>query len=228
MTFDPRPHLMRLDKGDYLEVKWRLVWLHDEHVEGVEIATELVSSAPVAKTRYTKGGSSEVAGERFIFRARVTTPTGSATGWGSEDTVDFKDALEKAETKALGRALAALGYGAQFAADFADGPEPAADAPIPEQAAPTAPAKPRAKKPEPSADQISPDALEKLTQHARERGVAWERVLSKAEEQFDKVNEATWTADQGRWLYKWLGRATSDADMAEMEAGFNDDRQAAS
>jgi hypothetical protein len=54
-----------------------------------------------------------------VFRAKVTLPSGaSATGWGSEGTDDFGDYLEKAETKALGRALAALGFGTQFCPDF--------------------------------------------------------------------------------------------------------------
>ncbi|MFN3485591.1 MAG: dihydroxy-acid dehydratase, partial [Planctomycetota bacterium] len=54
-----------------------------------------------------------------VFRARVRIPGGgSATGWGSETLDDFQDYLEKAETKALGRALAALGYGTQFCPDF--------------------------------------------------------------------------------------------------------------
>ena len=43
---------------------------------------------------------------------------GSATGWGSESSGDFRDYLEKAETKAIGRALAALGFGTQFCPDF--------------------------------------------------------------------------------------------------------------
>jgi hypothetical protein len=43
---------------------------------------------------------------------------GEATGWGSETADDFEDYIEKAETKALGRALAALGYGTQFCEDF--------------------------------------------------------------------------------------------------------------
>jgi hypothetical protein len=54
-----------------------------------------------------------------VFRARVTIPSGaSATGWGSEGSDDFGDYLEKAETKALGRALAALGFGTQFCPDY--------------------------------------------------------------------------------------------------------------
>jgi hypothetical protein len=54
-----------------------------------------------------------------IFRARVAIPgAGEASGWGSETSTDFRDYIEKAETKALGRALAALGYGTQFCEDF--------------------------------------------------------------------------------------------------------------
>ncbi len=54
-----------------------------------------------------------------LFKAQVSIPGGgSATGWGSETSQDFSDYIEKAETKALGRALAALGYGTQFCHDF--------------------------------------------------------------------------------------------------------------
>jgi hypothetical protein len=50
-----------------------------------------------------------------IFKATVSLPTGGkATGYGSETSGDFGDFIEKAETKAIGRALNALGYGAQF------------------------------------------------------------------------------------------------------------------
>ena len=46
-----------------------------------------------------------------------------ATGWGSETAADFGDYVEKAETKALGRALAALGFGTQFCEDYGYGAE---------------------------------------------------------------------------------------------------------
>ena len=68
-----------------------------------------------------------------VFKAKVTLPTGaSATGWGSEEQSDFGDFLEKAETKALGRALAALGFGTQFTDDFEFGAEDGkvVDAPV--------------------------------------------------------------------------------------------------
>jgi hypothetical protein len=101
-TFDPAKYLVNLNgKGEYLEVKWRLLWLRTEHPEAI-IETELV----------------KLEDRDAVFKARVTIPGGgSATGWGSESASDFRDFLEKAETKSIGRALAALGYGTQFCHD---------------------------------------------------------------------------------------------------------------
>jgi hypothetical protein len=83
-------------------VKWRLLWLRTEHPDA-SIETELM--------KHDSGLA--------LFRARVAVPgAGTATGWGSETADDFRDYIEKAETKALGRALAALGYGTQFCEDF--------------------------------------------------------------------------------------------------------------
>ena len=102
--FDPTPYLRQLQVrgrgggADYLDVKWRLLWLRTEHPDA-EIVTELVQHDP----------------QMAIFKATVSVPTGGkATGYGSETASDFPDFIEKAETKAIGRALNALGYGAQF------------------------------------------------------------------------------------------------------------------
>jgi hypothetical protein len=113
--FDPTQFLIRVNGAEYLEVKWRLAWLRAEHPEA-RIETELVQMSP----------------ERAIFRAQVALPEGgSSTGWGSETPDDFGDYLEKAETKALGRALAALGFGTQFCFDFdGDGMDNVVDAPV--------------------------------------------------------------------------------------------------
>jgi hypothetical protein len=100
--FDPNRYLTKVSGSDYLEVKWRLLWLRTEHPEA-SIETEM--------TTYD--------GQSAVFRAKVTIPDGgSATGWGTEQYNDFRDFVEKAETKALGRALAALGFGTQFCSDF--------------------------------------------------------------------------------------------------------------
>lgn len=101
-AFEPSRYLMKIEGRDYLEVKWRLLWLRTEHPEAA-IRTRLV--------KHEDGFA--------LFKALVTIPgAGSATGWGSETARDFADYIEAAETKALGRALAALGYGTQFCQDF--------------------------------------------------------------------------------------------------------------
>jgi len=95
-------YLTKLNGKDYLEVKWRLLWLRSEHPDAV-ITTELMKH---------EGGMA-------IFRAKIALLNGGeATGWGSGAITDFGDYIGKAETKALGRACAALGYGTQFCADF--------------------------------------------------------------------------------------------------------------
>jgi len=100
--FEASKYLSNLNGRDYLEVKWRLLWLRTEHPDAV-VETELVKHG----------------GGLALFRARVSIPGGgAATGWGSETADDFGDFIEKAETKALGRALAALGFGTQFCEDY--------------------------------------------------------------------------------------------------------------
>lgn len=103
-AFDPTQYLSKFDNRDYLEVKWRLLWLRTEHPDA-RMTTEIVQ-------HNEEGGFA-------LFRAEVEVPAGGkATGWGSETVRDFHDYIEAAETKALGRALAALGYGTQFCQDF--------------------------------------------------------------------------------------------------------------
>ena len=119
-TFDPSRYLRKLSGRDYLEVKWRLLWLRTDHPDAT-VETELVQVDPAAGFA--------------LFRARVALADGgSATGYGSETRTDFADYIEKAETKALGRALAALGYGTQFCEDHdltdGDGTTHPADSPV--------------------------------------------------------------------------------------------------
>src|SRR5437763_11957673 len=103
MAFDPQPHLMKVRGGQlYLEVKWRLVWLREEHPD---------ASVEVELTHL------DLDGKLAVARATVTLANGTkATDIGSETEKDFPAGwIEKASTKAIGRALAALGFGTQFA-----------------------------------------------------------------------------------------------------------------
>ena len=112
MAFDPKKHLMKVKGGaDYLEVKWRLVWFREQFPAGVIESEALHMDDKVA-----------------IFRATVTAVDengvhkGSATGYKRCTADQFKFGhIEKAETGAIGRALACLGFGTQFEPEFDEG-----------------------------------------------------------------------------------------------------------
>ena len=105
--FDPTEHFLKLKGKDYLPVAWRLVWFREEHPDWA-IHTGIVEH------------DAEVG--RVVFRADITGDgIVHATGHKQESRKRFPDYLEKAETGAIGRALAALGYGTQFAPDLDEG-----------------------------------------------------------------------------------------------------------
>lgn len=85
---------------NYLQVKDRLVMLRDYCPEAT-VETECVYHDP--------------ASNYACFRAEITMPNGAVgVGHGSETKADFPDYYEKAETKALGRAINAVGIGIQY------------------------------------------------------------------------------------------------------------------
>jgi hypothetical protein len=117
--FDPGRHLIKLAnrKGggtqDYLPVAARVAWFRDEHPDGEIVIEAHTLTAEIA-----------------IFKARAAIPGGgSAEGWGTETPQDFRDYIEKASTKALGRALINLGYGTLQAGEELDEGDAPVDAP---------------------------------------------------------------------------------------------------
>jgi hypothetical protein len=128
--FNPREHLIQLprkvkDKAsgtwktileEYLEVKWRVLMFRERYPHGM-ITTEEVS----------------IDLDRGYARYKATVEDGEggkATGYGTETQADFADFCERAETRALGRALAVMGFGTQFVGqDLTEG-EHVADAPV--------------------------------------------------------------------------------------------------
>lgn len=118
-AFNPADHFIQLQGKDYLQVMWRLVWFREEKPLWC-INTELVSHDK----------EKQIA----IFRAVISDDKGytKSTGYGSESARDFRDYLEKAETKAVGRALAMLGYGTQFAPELDEG-DRIVDSPVPKK-----------------------------------------------------------------------------------------------
>jgi hypothetical protein len=128
--FDPKPHLIQLPRRvkdpqtgqwttrleDYLEVKWRLVMFRERYPHGVITTEEICVDLDRGYARY---------------KAIVADGEGGqATGYGTETQADFADFCERAETRALGRALAVLGFGTQFVGqDLTEG-EHVVDAPV--------------------------------------------------------------------------------------------------
>lgn len=113
--FNPNEHLMDLKGKKYLQVMWRLVWFREDKPNWC-IDTKLES----------------VDANSAIFSAKIYDNEGvlKSAGYGSESIKDFRDYIEKAETKAVGRALAMLGYGTQFAPEL-DEEERLTDSPVP-------------------------------------------------------------------------------------------------
>lgn len=113
--FNPNDHMMKLKGKDYLQVAWRLVWFREDHPD-YGINTEALSLTE----------------DHAIFKTTIMNENGIqlSSGHGSESKKDFGDFIEKAETKAIGRALAMLGYGTQFAADELDEGDRIVDSPI--------------------------------------------------------------------------------------------------
>ena len=113
--FNPNEHMMKLKGKDYLQVMWRLVWFREDHPDW-SIDSSII----------------EADAEHAVFKATICDENGAqkCSGHGSESKRDFGDYLEKAETKAVGRALAMLGYGTQFTATELDEGERIVDSPV--------------------------------------------------------------------------------------------------
>ncbi len=96
--FNPHDHLIDIRGKSYLEVKWRLVWLRQEHPDWT-IATELLTSA-----------------DPVVVRATIADAAGRvlATGHAEYPRGRPYPAVMKCETAAIGRALAHCGFGTQF------------------------------------------------------------------------------------------------------------------
>lgn len=131
-AFNPNSHLIKIkDRGtekDYLPVQWRLVWFREFcpagtiETESILLDLDRETTATQRKWNTTTRQYDEKtthANGLAVFKATATDGKGgSATGYKSETAASFPDYIEKSETGAIGRALAALGYGTQFAPEL--------------------------------------------------------------------------------------------------------------
>lgn len=113
--------LTQLQGKDYLLVPHRVQWFREEHPDWSIITTFLKLEAAFA-----------------ISKAEIINNDGKlvATAHKREDQKSFNDYAEKAETGAIGRALALCGYGTQFATELTEHHDRPADAPLMAKAAP--------------------------------------------------------------------------------------------
>ncbi len=98
----------------YVNVPTRIVWFREEH-PNYTIKSEIINMGT----------------DSVIMKAQILDETGRLLSEGIkyEDKAGFYDFLEKCESSAIGRALAFLGYGTQYALELEEGEDRLADAP---------------------------------------------------------------------------------------------------
>ena len=146
-SFNPNEHLLKLKSKDglkdYLPVQWRLVWFREQCPHGTIDTEEIEVDLDREMEEEVNAWNSETRrSEKVVKRAKgyarykavVTDGKGGrSTGTKSESAVSFPDFIEKAETGAIGRALAALGYGTQFTGEEFDEAHRIVDSPVERQ-----------------------------------------------------------------------------------------------
>lgn len=111
--------LISLKGKDYLQVAHRLMWFNEE-AAGFDIQTNILRADK----------------DESVVQARITLLDAegkvlkSTTATKREDAKGFADHLEKAETGAIGRALALMGFGTQFAVNDLDEGDRIVDSPV--------------------------------------------------------------------------------------------------
>ena len=111
--------LINLKGKPYLQVAHRLVWFREKYPEGI-IKTQLLHDVDNEATFRAEIYISGAGGQPLLV----------STGHKSENKASFSDYREKAETGAIGRALALAGIGTQFCETDLDEKERLADAPV--------------------------------------------------------------------------------------------------
>lgn len=118
MAFDAKEHLINLNRDQYgnereparlyLPVAKRLIWFRDEHPDWS------ISTTPIEL---------DIGSGYVVFHATIANGEGRvmAEATKMETAKGFGDYVEKAETGAIGRALAMCGFGTQFAPELDEG-----------------------------------------------------------------------------------------------------------
>jgi hypothetical protein len=131
MTFNPSERIVKIKTKEgekkYLPVKWSIVWFRENCPKGtietfeiqIDIDREVEARVTVWDEQTRKYQNIIRKGAGYArFKAKVSDGYGAfSEGTKTENGASFQDYVEKAETGAIGRALANLGYGTQFGED---------------------------------------------------------------------------------------------------------------
>jgi hypothetical protein len=122
--FNPRDHFINLKGKQYLPVAARIAWFREDHVDWT------INTYPVPDLSGT---------DYCTFAAEILDDEGKliAKAHKTEHEKHFADYREKAETGAIGRALALCGYGTLFAQELEEPVTPAGDMRIVDAPQPT-------------------------------------------------------------------------------------------
>lgn len=205
--------LLNLKGKEYLEVKYRLVWFREDHPDW-SIETELISVTEVSA----------------YARATIRDEHGRiiATSHKFENVKGFPDFIEKAETGAIGRALALIGYGTQFCADELDEGKRIVDAPAVApraslRVAPTTTVAARQEMPRPAGAQAAPAAPAPSAAPAvTPTNVAPAASTSSLVDDEDETTQEAGSNEPGDFMIsfgrKYKGKKLSDIPKSEMES----------
>lgn len=116
--FNPADHMMTLQRKSYLPVAARVVWFREQFP---------AESGWCVNTMLVDGGYEK---KFAVYRCEITDPQGRlvASGHNVEEVKGFGDFMQKAETGAIGRAMAALGFGTMAALE--EGADNVVDSPV--------------------------------------------------------------------------------------------------